>query len=107
MRQWEPYASKLNDAGVSGVEDAACDAKVSHCIAVQQQVASRDADDERDESKGDSGQRDGHYLFPFRGPYFEIERRQLRRALLSGTVRIAASSSTPPCIQGAKSPGTA
>ena len=59
MRQRKPHAAELRDARIMRVDDAARDAKVCDGIAVEQQVALRVADQQREEAQHDarSGER--------------------------------------------------
>ncbi len=55
MREREPDAAELGEAGPFGVEDAAGDGEVGDRVSVEEEVAVAEADEESDEGEQDAG----------------------------------------------------
>ena len=56
MRQGEPDAAELAEAGVAGVGEAAGDAEVGDGVSVEEEVVAAGADDEADQGEDEGGE---------------------------------------------------
>ena len=66
MRQGQPDAAELSEAGGVGIDKTTGDAKVRHRVAVEQHVAVERGDGKGDKAYDDGGETGGEGLLPGR-----------------------------------------
>ena len=58
MRQRQPYGTELAEARRQRIDDAACDADVRNCVAVEKDVAAAEVNDRRKNRNATGDERD-------------------------------------------------